>query len=92
MRGLSFYKDTMPRFELTNFVASLRKRCFQVEAADAATADQRILNGCSHGFVIGREAVRFRTQLFCQEVAATAAPTNLKAAMDQDGCPVWISA
>jgi hypothetical protein len=82
----------MPTFELTRFVTSLQKRCFRVEAPDAATAEQRVQHGGSPGVVVGREAVLFKTQLDCQEVAATAAPANLKAATDQDGCPVWVPA
>lgn len=80
----------MPTFELTRFVTSLQKRCFRVEAPDAATAEQRVQHGCSHGVVVGREAVLFKTQLDCEEVAATAAPRHLKAATDEDGCPVWV--
>lgn len=80
----------MPRFELIHFVTSLQKRRFQVEAADTATARERVLNGCSHGVIVGREAVLFRTPLDCKEVAASAAPTNSKAATDQDGRPVWV--
>jgi hypothetical protein len=80
----------MPRFELTHFVTNLQKRCFQVEAADTANARARVLNSCSHGVIVGREAVLFRTQLDCKEVAATAAPTNVKAATDADGCLVWV--
>lgn len=80
----------MPTFELIHFVTSLQKRCFRVEAPDAATAEQRIQHGCSPGVVVGREAVLLRSKLDCQEVAATAAPSHLKAATDQDGCPVWV--
>jgi hypothetical protein len=80
----------MPRFELTHFITSVQKRRFQLEAPDAATAEQRVLDGCSHGGVVGREAVLFTTQLDCKEVAASAAPTNSKAATDQDGCPIWV--
>lgn len=47
----------MPRFELTHFITSVQKRRFQLEASDAATAEQRVLDGCSHGGVVGREAV-----------------------------------
>jgi hypothetical protein len=82
----------MARFELTRFVTSLQKRCFQVEAPDAVTARARVFDGCSHGGVVGREAVLFTTPLDCKEVAATAAPANVKAAIDQDGCPVWVPA
>ncbi len=78
----------MPRFELTRFVTSLQKRCFQVEAPDATTAKQRVLNGCLRGVVVGGEAVLFKSELDCREVAAAAA--SLKAATDQDGCPVWL--
>lgn len=80
----------MPRFELTCFITSLQKRCFQVEAPDAATAKQRVSDGCSHGVVVGREAVLFSSKLDCKEVAAPAAPRHLKATMDYDGCPVWV--
>ena len=82
----------MPRFALTRFVTSLQKRRFQVEAPDAATAKQRLSDGCARGVVVGREAVLFRSQLDCKEVAATATPTNVKAATDRDGCPVWVPA
>jgi hypothetical protein len=80
----------MPRFEFTRFVTSLQKRRFQAEAPDAATAKQHVLNGCSRGVVVGREAVLFKSKLVCKEVAVTAAPVNLAAATDQDGCPVWV--
>ncbi len=82
----------MPKFELTRFVTSLQKRRFHVEAPDVATAEQRVSNGCLHGFVVGREAVLFTTPLDCKEVVATAAPANVRAATDQDGCPVWLPA
>ena len=80
----------MPRCEWTHVVTSLQKRRFQVEAADTATARARVLNGCLHGVIVGREAVLFTTPLDCKEVAASAAPANVKAATDQDGCPVWV--
>ncbi len=80
----------MPRFELTQFVISLQKRRFQVGAPDATTAKQHVSDGCAR--VVGREAVLFKTSLDCKEVVATATPANLQAAIDQDGCPVWVPA
>lgn len=78
----------MPRFELTQFVISLQKRRFQVGAPDATTAKQHVSDGYACG--VGREAVLFKTPLDCKEVADTAVPANLKAATDQDGCPIWV--
>ena len=82
----------MPRFELIQFVISLQKRRFQVGASDAATAKQHVSDGCARGGVVSREAVLVKTPLDCKEVAATAVPANLKAATDQDGCPIWVPA
>ena len=79
----------MRNFELTRFVTILQKRHVQVEAPDAATAKQRVSDGCVPGGV-GREVVLFRTPFRCKEVATTAAPANLKATTDSDGCPVWV--
>ena len=79
----------MRNFELTRFVIILQKRHFQVEAPDAATAKRRVSDGCVPG-VVGREVLLLKTPFRCKEVAATAAPANLKAATDQDGCPVWV--
>lgn len=80
----------MPMFELTRFITSLQKRCLQVQAPDAATAEQRVQDGCPHGVVVEHETVLFKTQLDREEVAATAAPRHLKAATDEDGCPIWV--
>lgn len=80
----------MPRFELTHFVTSVQKRRFQLEAPDAATAEPCVLDGCTHGVVVGRQAVLFTTPLDCKESATPAAPTNVKAATDPDGCPIWV--
>ena len=79
----------MRNFELTRFVTILQKRHVQVEAPDAATAKRRVLDGCLSG-VVGREVVLFRTPFRCKEVATAAAPANLKATTDSDGCPVWV--
>ncbi len=77
----------MPNFELTYVVTYLQKRRVQVEAPDAATAKQRVLDGCLSG-VVGREVVLFKTSFHCKEIAA--APANLRATTDSDGCPVWV--
>ena len=77
----------MPNFELTYVVTYLQKRHVQVEAPDAATAKQRVLDGCLSG-VVGREVVLFKTSFHCKEIAA--APANLRATTDSDGCPVWV--
>ena len=79
----------MRNFELTRFVTILQKRHVQVEAPDAATAKQRVLDGCLSG-VVSREVILFRTPFRCKEVETAAAPTNLKATTDSDGCPVWV--
>ena len=79
----------MPRFELTQILISLQERCVQVEAPDAATAKQRVWDGCLSG-VVGREVLLCKTSFYCKEVITTAAPTNLKATTDSDGCPVWV--
>ncbi len=81
----------MPKFELSQFVITLQKRRFQVGVPDATTAKQHVSDGCAC-VVVSREAVLFKTPLSCKEVASTAAPTNVKAATDQDGCPVWVVA
>jgi len=81
----------MPRFELTRYVTSLQKRCYQVEAPDADTARQRVQKGCAEGTTVGREAVLYRTQLDCKEVAAEAAPSEVRPDTDGDGCPVWVA-
>ena len=77
----------MPNFELTYVVTCLQKRSVQVEAPDAATAKQRVWDGCLPS-VVGREVVLFKTSFHCKEIAA--APANLKATTDSDGCPVWV--
>lgn len=82
----------MPRFELTRFVTSMQKRCFYVQAPDAATAKQRIVDGRARGVTVGEEAVLYRSQLECNEIAPEAAPGDVKARTDQDGCPVWVRA
>ena len=79
----------MRNFELTRFVTILQERRVQVEAPNAATAKQRVLDGCLSG-VVGREVVLFRTPFCCKEVATAAAPANLEATTDSDGCPVWV--
>ena len=79
----------MRNFELTRFVTILQKRHVQVEAPDAATAKQRVLDSCVPGSV-GREVVLCKTPFRCKEVAATAAPADVKATTDSDGCPVWV--
>ena len=79
----------MRNFELTRFVTILQKRRVQVEAPDAATAKRRVSDSCLSG-VVGREVVFFKTPFRCKEVATTAAPVNLKATTDSDGCPVWV--
>ena len=79
----------MRNFELTQFVTILQKRHVQVEAPDAATAKRRVSDGCLPS-VVGREVVLFRTPFRCKEVATTAAPANLKATTDSDGCPAWV--
>ena len=79
----------MPRFELTHVVTSLQRRSVQVEAPDAATAKQRLWDGCLPS-VVGREVVLFKTPFQCKKVADAAAPANLKASTDSDGCPIWV--
>ena len=79
----------MRNFELTRFVTILQKWHVQVEAPDAATAKRRVLDGCLSG-VVGREMILLRTPFRCKEVATAAAPANLKATTDSDGCPVWV--
>ena len=80
----------MRNFELTRFVTILQKRHVQVEAPDAATAKQRVSDGRLLG-VVGREVVLFRTPFHCKEVSSTAAPIDVEATTDSDGCPVWVS-
>lgn len=77
----------MRNFESTRFVTILQKR--HVQAPDAATARQRVWDGCLSG-VVGREVVLCKTPFRCREVAIAAAPANLKATTDSDGCPVWV--
>lgn len=79
----------MRNFELTRFVTILQKRHVQVEAPDAATDKQRVSDGCLSG-VAGRKVVLCKTPFRCKEVAATAAPANVEATTDSDGCPVWV--
>lgn len=79
----------MRNFELTRFVTILQKRHVQVEAPDAATAKRRVSDSRLSG-VVGREVVLLRTPFRCREVATAAAPRNLKATTDSDGCPVWV--
>lgn len=79
----------MRNFELTRFVTILQKRHVQVEAPDAATARQRVSDGCVPGSV-GREVVLYETPFRCKELAATAAPADVEATTDSDGCPVWV--
>lgn len=79
----------MRNFELTRFVTILQKRHVQVDAPDAATAKQRVSDGCLSG-VVGREVVLCKTPLRCKEVSGTAAPMDVEAATDSDGCPVWV--
>ena len=79
----------MRNFELTRFVTILQKRRVQVEAPDAATAKRRVSDSCWSG-VVGREVILLKTPFRCKEVAAAAAPANLKATTDSDGCPVWV--
>lgn len=79
----------MRNFELTRFVTTLQKRHVQVEAPDAATAKRRVLDSCLSG-VVGREVVLCKTPFRCKEAATAAAPANLKATTDSDGCPVWV--
>ena len=79
----------MRNFESTRFVIILQKRHVQVEAPDAATAKQRVLDGCVPG-VVGREVLLFKTPFHCKEVSGTAAPMDVKATTDSDGCPVWV--
>lgn len=78
----------MPRFELTHIVTSLKKRSFQVETPDAATAKRRVSDGCLSGTV--REVLLFKTPFHCKEVPAAVETTDAKATTDQDGCPVWV--
>ena len=78
----------MRNFELTRFVTILQKRHVQVEAPDAATAKQRVSDGRVPGG--GREVIVFKTPLHCKEVSGTAAPVDIEAATDSDGCPVWV--
>jgi hypothetical protein len=80
----------MARFGLTSLLPACRKGAFRLKPPDAANARARVLDGCSYGGVVGREAVLFTTPLDCKEVATTAAPANVNAAKDQDGCPVWV--
>lgn len=79
----------MPNFELTYIVISLQKRRFWVEAPDSTTAKQRVLDGCLPGGVIS-EVLFFDTPCRCKEVVAAVVPAGLKAATDQDGCPIWV--
>ncbi len=79
----------MPKFELTRFITSLQKRCYQVEAPDLTTAKQRVLNGCAKGTPLGHKAVLYSTQLECKQLAPEAAPREVRPATDPDGCPVW---
>ena len=79
----------MRNFESTRFVTILQNRHVQVEAPDAAAAKRRVSDGRLPGGV-GRESLLFKTPFHCKEVAAVAAPVNVKAATDSDGCPVWL--
>lgn len=82
----------MPRFELTQYVISLQKRLFHVDAPDAATAERRVRNGCTKGVGVGQEAVLHKTELNCKEVAPGTTPEGVRPATDHDGCPIWLPA
>ena len=79
----------MRNFELTRFVTILQKRHVQVEAPDAATAKQQVSDGRVPSGV-SREVLLYKTPFRCKEVATAAAPANLRATTDSDGCPVWV--
>ena len=79
----------MRTFKLTRFVTMLQKRHVQVEAPAAATARQRVLDGCLSS-VVGREVVLCKTPFRCKEVATTAATAHRNATTDSDGCPVLV--